>query len=147
MPTRGGIVGIAEKLAGNNNQIQYSTEFQPGLRCQQVTKDIQNDVNMVTNFVEAVRIQQHPEDKRKSDVSAVGLAQAQDKAEKTIIEAEKFRAHLEPPGMIIDDQLQEHFATQQQDLSQSLDFVNERNDQPVIRGGEFLSRTPIPSWT
>ena len=61
--------------------------------------------NLVSDFVEAVRIEEHPKDykspqRRKSDNAALGLQQAQDKAQRTVVEAEKFRAQAEAPGML-----------------------------------------------
>ena len=62
-----------------------------------------------------MRSQQHPEDRsgnepvepgtsdgprRRSDVNAVDLAQAQQKAERTLLEAEKFKAQVKPPGLL-----------------------------------------------
>ena len=58
----------------------------------------------VNNFVEAVRMENHPNDlvkdqqKRNSMNGAAELQLAQQKAERTIIEAEKFRAVVEQPG-------------------------------------------------
>ena len=60
------------------------------------------DLNIVSDFVIAIRLNQHPEDngmeRRRSDVLAANLDQAQARADKAIIEAEKFRATTEPPG-------------------------------------------------
>ena len=59
-------------------------------------------VNAVTCFVENIRIDQHPQDavnRRQSDVAAASLESVQKKAERSILEAEKFRASVEAPGM------------------------------------------------
>ena len=62
------------------------------------------NLQLVSNFVDAVRLEQHPQDadrdrsRRKSDYTAVDLETAQEKADRAIIEAEKFRATVEPPG-------------------------------------------------
>ena len=52
----------------------------------------------ISDFVENVRAEQHPRDmvKGKEDM-AVQLKLAQRRSEKAIIEAEKFRARIEPP--------------------------------------------------
>ena len=62
----------------------------------------QMDINAdISQFVDNLRIEQHPEDnvnRRKSDVAAVDLQEAQQRASRAILEAEKFRAQVEPPG-------------------------------------------------
>ena len=67
--------------------------------------NIRNNDELVSNFVGAVRIEQHPDDdiskelgRRQSEVAAVELKEAQLCAEKSILEAKKFRARVEPPG-------------------------------------------------
>ena len=59
-----------------------------------------NELNLVSNFVEAVSLDQHPEDKerRRSDTAAVELEEVQRRAEKAVVNAEKFRAAVEAPG-------------------------------------------------
>ena len=62
---------------------------------------IQLNSNEIEHFVETVRIENHLEDeptRRKSDDAAVELQQAQQRAEKAVLEAEKFRAAVETPG-------------------------------------------------
>ena len=59
------------------------------------------NADLINNFVEAVRIQQHPDDeviRRRSDVAAVEMQEAQRRAEHGILEAEKFTATVEQPG-------------------------------------------------
>ena len=61
----------------------------------------QNDLmnnQPICNFLEAVHIEQHPEDVQRVDTStALDLEMARDKAEKSIVDAEHFRAMLEQP--------------------------------------------------
>ena len=60
-----------------------------------------DDINTISNFIETIRWENHPEEevtRRKSDVIATELERAQKKVERTIIEAEKFRASVEAPG-------------------------------------------------
>ena len=68
----------------------------------QVANDLTGINADISQFVDNLWIEQHPEDadtvnKRRSDVAAVELQEAQQRAGKAIIEAEKFRARVEPP--------------------------------------------------
>ena len=56
-----------------------------------------NDINSVTNFVERIRIKQHPEDNENRRIihqvevdNANKLEEAQKKAQRTILKVEKF---------------------------------------------------------
>ena len=58
-------------------------------------------LNVVSNFVESMRLEQHPDDhvRRRSDVMAAAeLEEAHQRAQKIILEAEKFPATVERPG-------------------------------------------------
>ena len=60
-----------------------------------------NDENLISDFVESMRLNLHPEDdrnQRRSDVAAVELEDSQNRAEQAIVHAEKFRAAVEPPS-------------------------------------------------
>ena len=61
------------------------------------------NTNQISDFVENVRVQQHPEDqevnRRCSDMAAANLEEAQRRAERSILEAEKFKASIEAPGL------------------------------------------------
>ena len=102
------IVGQGPIIQGNHETVSRVPEI-----CNEA------NLNLIDEFVENVRIQQHPEDvvvtqqerdrnlggddveRRKSDVSALGLWEAQEKAERTVLEAEKFHAAVEtPPGTV-----------------------------------------------
>ena len=63
--------------------------------------DANNCTNHVEHFIETVRSENHPDDsmeKRRSHMDHPDLDQARSKAERSILEAEKFRATVEPPG-------------------------------------------------
>ena len=80
-------------------------------------------LNSITDFVENIRLENHPEDepgRKKSDTLAVGLDAAQSRAQKAIIEAEKFRASIEPPGRPINYTLNNEMGIEQNiaDISQ-----------------------------
>ena len=51
----------------------------------------------ISNFVETVRQNQHPEDTRRIDTSALELEQARLRADKNIVDAERFKATVEQP--------------------------------------------------
>ena len=64
-----------------------------------------NDINSVANFVERIRIKQHPEENENRRIihqvevdNANKLEEAQKKAQRTILKVEKFRAAIEQPG-------------------------------------------------
>ena len=67
-----------------------------------------NQKDAINNFVEAVRMEQHPQDsgqravledeRRFTNLDAADLEQAQKRAGKAIIEAEKYKANVEQPG-------------------------------------------------
>ena len=93
---------VCQQIEGFNQQ-----GFTPELT------EANDSINLVTNFVENIRLQQHPTDggksntaereetdKRRSDIAASTLENVQKKAERTILEAEKFRASIEMPGML-----------------------------------------------
>ena len=60
-----------------------------------------NDINEISTFVEAVRLDQHPDDGQIQQLRANETEQAQLHAERSIIEAEKFRATIQEPGRMI----------------------------------------------
>ena len=71
------------------------------------TETDNNNLNLVSQFIESVRLDQHPEDinqeRRRSEVLAEELKEAQLRAERSIIEVEKFRAAVEMPGKPIEN--------------------------------------------
>ena len=78
-----------------------------------------NVVNDVANFVENIRIDQHPSDTRgndsssqrgKLDLNTAELQNVQRRAERNILEAEKFHAGVEQPGRL--SQIQERLERQ-----------------------------------
>ena len=87
---------------------------------------IDSNINSVARFVENIRLEQHPGDcntnnggiednlaatgdnRRTSDMAAANLERAQEKANRTILEAEKFRANIEMPGRINCSDLEEN---------------------------------------
>ena len=89
-----------------NNQInqrpERASDWNQVEQISQESSNMGTDVNLISNFVENVRLEQHPgdtvRDRRKSDVAAVELAEAQKRADKAILDAEKFRATVELPG-------------------------------------------------
>ena len=97
-----------------NTALSFGEETDPRViqqndHTEEITQDLNNlmrtsDVNAsnrsnVQNFVEAVRMQDHPEDiqSRRRLGNQEELEMARNKAEKTILEAEKFHAVVEPP--------------------------------------------------
>ena len=111
------VMGGEEKCIGKNNEQERNEgrkkEFDSylitnGLFNQQEAMNTYDGTNMneVSHFVENIRLEQHPEDgsndraRRKSDVAAANLEGAQEKADRTVLEAEKFRASIEIPGML-----------------------------------------------
>ena len=84
-------------------QLQIATEEAVGDKTPFIHPNQQfcKDLNTVTNFVETVRIEQHPEDfqgRRKSDTAAVDLEQARLRADKALVDAEKYKARVENPS-------------------------------------------------
>ena len=71
-------------------------------------QEVQNSQHIgnsqISNFVETVRLEQHPDDlMNRQDTGVLELEQARDKGDKTILEAEKFRAKVDIPGNEIPD--------------------------------------------
>ena len=89
-----------EPVFGNNNdQREHNMVFLGS------TKGNIPDVYNVANFIEQIRIDQHPDDNcnpgeyNHIDRSNTDFEEAQRKAERSIIEVEKFRASIKQPGM------------------------------------------------
>ena len=101
-----------------------------------------NQEDLISNFVDAVRMQQHPDDvtaqdRRRSELITAELEQAQKKAQKAVLEAEKFRVQVEQPGAVnsvdnlgnvVSNQLRDSLITDQALNSKEADLV--QNLQP-----------------
>ena len=91
------------------------------------------DYNSVSAFVEAIRLNEHPTDEvDKRRTTAANMDQAQTKAERMIIEAEKFWAAIELPGMPI-------FHSEQQQ-HQDAKGMNGPNAQDGVIGNEQIGQ-------
>ena len=104
---------------------------------QKVSQGIVHNNNLVSQFVEAVRLEGHPEDgpqRRKSDVAAIELEQAQQRAEKAVLEAEKFRASVETPGKFLNNNVT-HGIPSPQLSNLNADCRTSMNNIPNIGGG------------
>ena len=94
----------------NNPSLFNRTEEMPQHLNQIIQSEQQegfnSKLNDITDFVEAVRIQQHLEDaergnfRMRTDTAALELQEVQQKAEKSIIDAERFKALVEQPGNV-----------------------------------------------
>ena len=97
------------------------------------------NTDLISALVENVRLDQHPEDsaqqrdteaanelaRRHSDASNAELKEAQLRAEKAIIKAEKFCASVKPPGNLIhNNKVAGHFNQEMEQNTESLNILN-----------------------
>ena len=105
-----------------------------------------NDENLISDFVESVRLNQHPKDdrnQRRSDVAAVELEDAQNRVEQAIVNAEKLRAAVEPPSGMQSNQLSQpnvfHGVSHQQTPIEFEQYIAQRQVTADNNRWRFLS--------
>ena len=87
----------------SSNQIPSVCEQDLRLQVNHVKGGRNEEINQISHFVEAVRLEQHPEDDMVAPTlnNKTDLQRAQEHAERSVIEAEKFRAVVQEPGNLI----------------------------------------------
>ena len=95
----------------------------------------------IASFIDSVRSEDHPDDgpNRQHKDKAVELAQAQQKAEKTLLEAEKFKARVEQPGNSNYFNNSEEIQVDQQQKMLEQNLNDSRNALDILNIGSGVS--------